>query len=92
MFDRSLGQDSMAEVENVGSSLEAPKHAIDPLVQPETARDQREGIEIALQRNRAGHGGDGGPRVHRRVEADRGEAGDVDEIAEFASPPRAERR
>ena len=82
----------MAEIEDMGAGREALEDAVDLRVEPRAAGDQRQRIEIALQREPLGQGGDGGPRLDRRVEADRVDVGERRRISPVASPRRAERR
>ena len=77
MLDRRFGHDSMAEIENMGAALKAAQHPLDLLVEPPSARDQRQRIEIALEREPLRQGGDGGLGVRGGVEADRVDVGDA---------------
>ena len=70
MFDRCLGQDTVAEIENVGSVSESLEHALDTFIESGAARDQRQRIEIALQRNPFGQSLDRYAGLDRGVEAD----------------------
>ena len=66
--------------------------ASDLLVEALSASNQRQRIEIALQGDGRGQGGDRRRRFSRRVEPDGGEAGRVGEFHRVASPPREGRR
>ena len=92
MLDRRLRQDAVAEVENVGPPLEVLKHAIDSLVEARAARRQGERIEVALQSDRDGQRGDGGPRFDRSVEADCRDARHMRELFELRRRTAREKR
>src|SRR5271166_6131143 len=51
MLDRRLRQDAVAKIENMRACPESFEHAIDALIESSAARDQRQRIEIALQRD-----------------------------------------
>ena len=71
MLDRRLGQDAVTEIEDVGAGLEAALDPLDLLVEAPSPSDQREGIEIALERQPLGQSSDSGSGVGGGVEADR---------------------
>jgi hypothetical protein len=71
----------VAEIENMGAGRDEPiEDALDLVVEARSAGDERQRIEVALQREPPGQGGVGGLRLDRRVEADRV---DADEGGEF---------
>src|SRR5829696_6030727 len=50
MRDRRLGQDAVAEIEDVGAALGGTKHGVDPMAKRVAAGDESDGIEVALRR------------------------------------------
>ena len=71
MLDRRFRQDAVAEIENMRAPLKAAQHALDLFVEAPSARNEREGIEIALERDPLGQSGDGGSGIGGGVEANR---------------------
>ena len=83
----------MAEIENMGAGRGEPlEDALDLLVEARSAGDERQRIEIALQREPPGQGGVGGLRFDGRVEADRVDAERERRISPIGSRRRAEKR
>src|SRR3546814_12297917 len=73
--DRGVGHDAMAEVEDMGTIGERRKDAVDRRIERAAPRDERERIEIALDRKMRRQGGVGPGRIDRLVDPDRIDAG-----------------
>ena len=85
MLDRRLGQDAVTEIEDMGARSEAAPDPLDFLVEAPSARDQRQRIEIALEREPLGQSGDSGSGVGGGVEANRVNVGQGAELGELRS-------
>ena len=83
MSDRGLGQNAMAEIENMGAARKAAQHPIDLLVEAPSACNQRQRIEIALERQPVGQSGDGRFGLCGGVETDRVDFGESAEFGEL---------
>src|SRR3546814_1260679 len=71
MGDRGVGHDAMAEVEDMGTIGERRKDAVDRRIERAAARDERERVEIALDRKMRRQGRVGPYRIDRLVDPDR---------------------
>src|ERR1700733_431510 len=87
MLDRRFGHDAMTKIENVRAALKVAQHALDFLVEAPPARDQRQRIEITLERQPLRQRSDGGFGLRGRVEADRVDSGEASEFGKLS--PRA---
>ena len=95
MLDRRFGQDAVAEIENMRAALKAAQHALDLLVEAPSARDQRQRIKIALERDPLGQSGDGGSGISGGVEAnpiDSSEASELGKLCACAARKGDQRR
>src|SRR5690348_6196221 len=75
MRDRRVLQDSVPEIEDVWSCREGVKHAVNGLIQRLSTGNQRQGVEVALDRHALRQLAGGPERIDRLVDADRVDAG-----------------
>ena len=92
MGDRRLGQDAVAEVEDMRPGPEAREHAIDPFVERRAAATRASGSRLPCSATLAGKRGDRGGRLDRGVEADRRDAVHAGELSELRRRAARERR
>ena len=87
------GQHAVAEVEDMGAGRgKSLEDAVGFLIEAGSAGDERQWIEIALEREPPGQGSVGDLRFDGRVEADRADVGQGGEFRQLGSRRRAEKR
>src|SRR5215207_10838760 len=85
MRDRRLGQDAVAEIEDVGAALGGTKHGVDPMAKQVAAGDESDGIEVALRREFFGQLGQDDVEVERPIERDGVSEARLDDASEVRS-------
>src|SRR3546814_19965077 len=87
MGDRRIGDDAMAEIEDMGARRKSRKDAVDRRIERLAARDERQRVEIALHRQMIGQGRIGPDGVDRFVQSAGIDPGPTTIGGEFTAPP-----